>query len=120
MASILLDDALAAGGLQTAAELVGIARGPERPHHGAVIDTLRAEIDAPTERLAVPELPGKLGLQAAEGGLRVSLAPLRGDLDHIAAARRGGRNRGKPRRPLRCCRWYRRDRRSHRRRSHQA
>ena len=66
--SILLDDALAAGGLRAAAELVGIARGFERPHHGAVIDTLGAEIGASHDRLAVTELA--VGLQAAKRGLR--------------------------------------------------
>src|ERR1700692_4709073 len=89
--SILLNDALAAGGLQAAAELVGIARGSERPHHGAVIDTLGAEIGASHDRLAVTELARELGLQVAERGLRVGFAPLRGDLHHIAAAGRRGR-----------------------------
>src|SRR6185437_1748100 len=48
---IPLDDALAAGALQAAAELRGLLGGGERPHHGAVIDALFAEIGPFDDRL---------------------------------------------------------------------
>src|ERR1700722_15022078 len=64
--SVLLNDALTAGGLQAAAELVGIPGGTERPHHGAIVDALGAKIGASNNRLALAKLPRELGLQAME------------------------------------------------------
>ncbi len=49
---ILLDDALSAGGFQTAAELGGLVGRSERPDHGAVEDTLVAEVSAFDQRCA--------------------------------------------------------------------
>src|SRR5665647_97596 len=83
---ILLDDAAAAGSLQAAAQLAGLAATGEGPDHGAEIDALGAEIDPVDQRLLAAELARILGLQAVERGLRVGLATLRRDLHRVAAA----------------------------------
>ena len=75
--SILLDDALAAGGLEAVAETVGLAGGCERPDHGAVEDALGAEIGAPNGRLLAVEQMRIFRLQRTVRGLGFGIALLR-------------------------------------------
>ena len=86
LALILLDEALAAGTFQIAAELGRLFGGSERADHGAVIDPLVAEIGALDDRRTGPQRGRKLVLQRAVGGPRVGLVLLRGDLNQIIAA----------------------------------
>src|ERR1700709_1581541 len=77
---IPLDDALSAGGFQTAAELRGLVRRTKRPDHGAVVDALIAEISPLDQRRTGTQHRRELALQGPERGLRVRLGLLRGDL----------------------------------------
>src|SRR6478752_3064389 len=86
---IPLDDALAAGRLQAAAELGGFVRGPERTNHGAVVDALLAQIGALDDGAARSQNRRELALQGPERGLGVGFVPLRGDLDEVAATTGG-------------------------------
>src|SRR5687768_16534961 len=84
--SIPLDDALAARRLQAGAEYARLALAAEgnlRPIVGALV----AEIGPPNDRLAITENGGKLLLQRLVGSLCICLAPLRGHLHCIGAAR---------------------------------
>ena len=86
---ILLDDAAAAGGLQIAAHGRGRLRGGEGADQGAVKGAFFAEIGAMDDRLPFAKLTGEFGLERFELGLGIGLGALRGDLDRIAACRRG-------------------------------
>src|SRR3954451_2167906 len=83
---IPLDDALAAGRLQAAAQLGGLVRGREGTNHGTVVDPLFAEIGPFDKRAAGSQNGRELALQGPEGGLRVGFVTLRGYLHHITAA----------------------------------
>src|SRR5450759_636040 len=72
-ALIPLDDALAAGSFEAAAQrarLIGVAEGAD---HGAVVGALFAQIDLVDQRLFAAELAGVFALQAAERSLRCLL-----------------------------------------------
>src|SRR5579859_6036941 len=77
---ISLDDALAAGGLEAAAELRRFVRRAKRTDHGPVVDALVAEIGALDDRRARAEHRRELALQRLERRLRVGFALLRGYL----------------------------------------
>src|ERR1700722_15597822 len=91
---IPLDDALSAGGRQAAAELFGFVGGAERTDHGAVVDTLVAQIRPLDHRAARSQHRWELALQGPVGSLRVGLIPLRGDLDQISTAACSSTRRG--------------------------
>src|SRR6476620_1744030 len=76
---IPLDDALAPGRFQAAAELRGFVRRAERPDHGAVVHALFAEIGALDHRRAGSQHVRELALQGPERSLCISLVLLRGD-----------------------------------------
>src|SRR5215204_219554 len=104
--SILLDYALAAGGLEAVAESAGFARGAKRPNKRAIEHTLRTQIGASDDWRAIAERAGILGLQRAERSLRFGFAFLRRQLNDVGAgaaiARRGGEaRRWRSHRPLR-------------------
>src|SRR5262245_3397972 len=93
----LRKEALAAGGLVAGAELARLLRRGERPHHGPVDNPFAAQVGTANDGLPVAELIGELGLQAAERGLRLTLALLRREL-HDEAARGASRLGRGPRR----------------------
>ena len=66
---MLLDDAVAARGFQVRTQFIGLFRGDERTHHGAVIDALCTEISAAHHQLMPAEQLGIFGLQRTEGRL---------------------------------------------------
>src|SRR6516225_6914222 len=81
-----LDDALAAGRLQVAAELGSFLRRTEGADQGAVVNAFFAEIGALDQRGVGPEHRGVLGLESLVGRLGVGFAPLGGYLYEISAA----------------------------------
>ena len=83
-----------AGTFQIAAELGRLFGGSERADHGAVIDSLGAEIGALDDWRTGPQRGGKLVLQRAIGGLHVGLVLLRGNLNQVIPAGRGSRPDG--------------------------
>src|SRR5262245_26179558 len=85
--SFFRQEALAASGLVTGAELARLLRRGERTHHGPIDHAFAAQIGAANNGLPAAELIGELGLQGAEGGLCITLALLRGEL-HDETARR--------------------------------
>src|SRR6516164_1651586 len=95
---ILLDDALAAGALQAAAELGGFLRCAEWPDHGAVVDALFPEVGTLDQRRLRPQDRWVLVLQRLEGGLCIGFVSLRGHLHEISAASRDGSGRRRVRR----------------------
>src|SRR6266508_5843020 len=97
--SVLLHDALAAGGLEAAAHLGSVVLGRERPDLGAVVHALVAEIGTTDYRLPAAEHGRVLGLQRLERCLGFGLAALRSDL-HDVAAGLGTDGRGPDRRGL--------------------
>src|SRR3974390_3652439 len=80
-----LDDALAAGRLQVAAELGSFVRRTEGADQGPVVNAFFAEIGALDQRGVGPEHRGVLGLQSLVGRLGVGFAPLGSDLYEISA-----------------------------------
>src|SRR5579862_3216516 len=88
-----LDDALPAGSLEARAHLARLFRAAEGANHGTEVDAFGAEIDPVDHRLLAAELAREFRLEAAECGLCIGFAPLRGDLHGVAAAagRRGNR-----------------------------
>src|SRR5882757_4457605 len=81
---IPLDDALAAGGFQTAAEPRGPVGRTERPDHGPVVDALLTQIGPLDQGRTGSQHRRELALQGPERRLRVRLGLLRRDLNHIA------------------------------------
>src|SRR5205814_2434261 len=73
---ILWDETLPAGTSQAVAELRGLVRGPERPYHGAVVDTLVAQIGTLDHGRLRSQDPWELALQRLERGLGIRLTPL--------------------------------------------
>ena len=88
--SILLYEAAAAGGFQVRAQFCGLVCRGERAHHGAEEDAFGAEVSAADDRRPTAEQVRIFGLQVAERGLRFLFAPLRRNLNGIAAACRYG------------------------------
>src|SRR5665213_3514724 len=108
---IALYQAASAGRFQFRAEIASLAGTAEGTDHGAEIDALVAKIDALDQCLAAAELVGELALQTAEGGLRVGLTALRGNLHSITTATGrgiGGRRRRHPGRRRGGALWRRR------------
>src|SRR5690242_15930412 len=95
--SILLYEAAAAGGFQIRTQFAGLIGRAEWTDHRAKEDALGAEVRAPDDRLTAAEDVRIFGLQVAERGLCFLFAPLRRNLNGIAAARRRYGSRG-------CCR----------------
>src|SRR5471030_1503311 len=87
---IPLDDALSARSFQAAAELQGFLARTERADHGAVVNSLVAEIGALDHGTTRPQHRRVLALQDPIRGLRFGLILLRRDLHQIAAASAGG------------------------------
>ena len=84
---VALDNALTARGLEAAAELVGRAGRRKRPHHGAIINSLRAKIGALKDGGPTAQLTRELRLQRTKGRLRVGFAAARRNLHDIPADR---------------------------------
>src|ERR1700689_2258802 len=88
---ISLDEALRpARRLEAATDLRRLVRGIERTSKRSVIHTLLTQIDALHDDRLRAEHAWVFALQRPIRGLRVRLAPLRGDLNEIAAARPAG------------------------------
>src|SRR5450755_2119552 len=99
---IPLDNTVAAGGLEAAAQLAGLIGTAEGAGHGAEIGAFFPEFDPADHRLAAAKLGGEFALRTSERGLRLGFATLRGNL-HIAAGPAAGCRRHR-RRLLRRCR----------------
>src|SRR6516162_3726761 len=71
------DNAGASGSLVAAAEAACLLGACERPDQGPVKHPFIAEVSTPNNRRAAAQLIGELGLQGAEGALRLGFTALR-------------------------------------------
>ena len=84
--SILLDDAIAPCGFQSATHLCRLFRRRKWTDKSPIIDPRSAEIGTANDRLAAAKLAGVFRLQRPKRSLSPAFAALRGNLNSIAAA----------------------------------